>query len=69
MFVEADVVLVNKTDVLPYFDFNLEEFPAIISGLNPSAGIFPVSAKTQDGLNRWISWIEETFPGVSNEDS
>ena len=69
MFVEADVVLVNKTDVLPHFDFKLEEFPAIISGLNPSARVFPVSAKTQDGLNRWISWIEETFPGTSCEDS
>jgi len=69
MFVEADVVLVNKTDVLPHFDFKLEEFPAIISGLNPSARVFPVSAKTQDGLNRWISWIEETFSGTSCEDS
>jgi hydrogenase nickel incorporation protein HypB len=69
MFVEADVVLVNKTDVLPYFDFNLEEFPALISGLNPSAVVLPVSAKTQDGLDRWISWIEDTFPGISHADS
>ncbi len=61
MFVEADVVLVNKTDVLPYFDFNLDAFPEIISGLNPSAKVFPVSAKTGDGLDFWFSWLEEAL--------
>lgn len=59
MFVEADAVLVNKIDVLPYFDFNLDSFPEIISGLNPSAKIYPVSAKTGEGLDNWFAWIEE----------
>jgi hydrogenase nickel incorporation protein HypB len=66
IFVEADVVLVNKTDVLPYFDFKLEGFPEIISGLNPSVKVFPVSAKTEEGLDRWFSWIEEMLPLNSN---
>ena len=61
MFLEADVVLVNKTDVLPHFDFNLDDFPGIIRGLNPSADIFPVSAKTGEGMDSWFSWIEETL--------
>jgi hydrogenase nickel incorporation protein HypB len=61
MFIEADVVLLNKTDVLPYFDFSLENVPEIIRGLNPSAQVFPVSAKTGEGLDRWLSWIEETL--------
>ena len=61
MFVEADLVLVNKIDVLPYFDFNLDTFPEIISGLNPSARILPVSAKTGEGMDGWFSWIEETL--------
>ena len=61
MFVEADVVLVNKIDVLPYFDFKLDTFPEKIGGLNPSAKIFPVSSKTGEGLDRWFSWIEETL--------
>jgi hydrogenase nickel incorporation protein HypB len=60
-FVEADVVLVSKIDVLPYFDFKLDAFPEIISGLNPSARIFPVSAKTGEGMGGWFSWIEETL--------
>lgn len=58
MFAEADAVLVNKTDVLPYFDFNLKVFAGIIEGMNPSAAVFPVSAKTGDGMDLWFSWIE-----------
>jgi hydrogenase nickel incorporation protein HypB len=61
MFVEADVVLVNKIDVLPYFDFRLDTFPEIIKGLHPTAGVFPVSAKTGEGMDSWIAWIEETM--------
>jgi hydrogenase nickel incorporation protein HypB len=61
MFVEADVVLVNKIDVLPYFDFRLDAFPEIISGLNPSARVFPVSAKTGEGMDGWFEWIDETL--------
>ena len=58
MFTEADVVLVNKIDVLPYFDFNLNAFSDAVGGLNPSARIFPVSAKTGEGLEPWFSWLE-----------
>ncbi len=61
LFVEADVVLVNKIDVLPYFDFKLDAFPGIINGMNPSARVFPVSAKTGEGLDYWFSWIEDTL--------
>jgi len=62
MFSEADVVLVNKTDVLPYFDFNLEAFPGIIEGLNPAAQVIPVSARTGEGVDAWIFWIEGLLP-------
>ena len=68
IFVEADVVLANKMDVLPYFDFDLDAFAEIIKGFNPSAKVFPVSAKTGDGMDRWFSWIEEALeqpPGVN----
>jgi hydrogenase nickel incorporation protein HypB len=62
MFAEADVVVVNKIDVLPYFDFNLDSFPGKIGGLNPSAKVFPISAKTGEGMNLWCSWIEDMLP-------
>ncbi len=58
MFAESDVVLVNKIDVLSHFDFNLNSFSDVVRGLNPSAGIFPVSARTGEGLEAWFSWLE-----------
>ena len=59
IFVEADVVLINKIDVLPYFDFDLDSFPEIINGLNPSATLLPVSTKSGEGLDGWFSWIRQ----------
>ena len=64
MFAEADVVLVNKIDVLPYFDFDLELFPQIINRFNPSARVIPVSTKTGEGIDCWLSWIEEAFAQI-----
>ena len=61
IFLEADTVLVNKIDVLPYFDFNLGVFPEIINGLNPSGTVIPVSAKSGEGLDEWFAWIEQTL--------
>lgn len=58
MFTESDVVLVNKIDVLAHFDFNIKAFSKVVRGLNPSARIFPVSAKTGEGLEEWFTWLE-----------
>jgi hydrogenase nickel incorporation protein HypB len=64
VFVEADVVLINKIDVLAHFDFKLDTFPEIISGLNPAARVFALSAKTGEGMDGWYSWIEETLKWI-----
>ncbi len=61
IFMEADAVLINKIDVLPYFDFDLSTFPEVINGLNPSAHVFPISAKSGEGLDDWFLWIEHTL--------
>jgi len=61
VFIEAAAVLVNKIDVLPFFDFRLDAFSDTVRDLNPTAGIYPVSAKTGEGLDNWFSWIEETL--------
>ena len=61
MFTEADVVLVSKTDVMPYFDFDQAAFLRAVSGLNPSGKIFPVSAKTGEGLDAWFAWFEDAI--------
>ena len=59
IFMEADIVLINKIDVLPYFNFDMSAFPEIIDGLNPSAAVLPVSAKSGEGLDDWFSWVEK----------
>ena len=58
IFVESDVVLVNKIDLLPYLDFNLEAFKKAVTGLNDKVKILPVSCKTGEGLEAWFSWLE-----------
>ena len=61
MFQKADIVIFNKMDTLEYFDFSLERIKGHIGKLNPQAGVFPVSAKTGEGLTEVTAWIEEQF--------
>ena len=58
MFTEADVVLINKIDLLPYLEFNLSAFHKAVSGLNPEVKVFQVSCKTGEGLEDWLSWLQ-----------
>jgi hydrogenase nickel incorporation protein HypB len=58
MFAGVDVVLVNKTDLLPYLEFDMAAFNKAVNGLNPNASIFPVSCKTGEGLEKWFAWLE-----------
>ena len=59
MFSICDVVLINKTDVLPYFDFDMEACREYIRMRNPKAVIIPVSAKTGEGITQWTDWLKE----------
>jgi hydrogenase nickel incorporation protein HypB len=58
MFSVADVVLINKIDLLPLLDFDIAYFTKAVKGLNPKAKIFQVSCKTGQGLEDWFSWLE-----------
>lgn len=57
MFSVCDVVLVNKTDVLPYFDFDMEKCSKNIHERNPQAKIIPISAKTGEGIDLFAAWL------------
>jgi hydrogenase nickel incorporation protein HypB len=52
-----DVLIINKTDLLPYVDFNMEYFRQGVEILNPGLVTFPVSCKTGGGLDAWTAWI------------
>lgn len=59
MFQVCDVVLINKIDVLPYFDFDLEQCKKNIIYRNPNAKIFEICAKTGDGIQEWCNWLSK----------
>ena len=59
MFQVCDVVLINKIDVLPYFDFDLEQCKKNIVYRNPNAKIFEICAKTGDGIQEWCNWLSK----------
>lgn len=57
MFSVCDVVLINKTDVLPYFDFDMDKCREYIHMRNPEAKVFPVCAKTGEGVDVFAEWL------------
>ena len=57
MFSVCDVVVINKIDVLPYFDFDLEKCKEYIHMRNPKATVIPVCAKTGEGIDVFANWI------------
>jgi len=57
MFHEADAVVINKTDLLPYVKFDMDSFVKTIQELNGKANIFQVSCTTGQGIERWVSWL------------
>lgn len=61
MFSVCDLVLVNKIDVQPYFDFNLEKCREYIAMRNPKAEVIPICARTGEGMEAWFSWLEQAI--------
>ena len=59
MFSICDVVLINKIDVMPYFDFDLEKCKGYISMRNPNAKVIPICARTGEGMEEWAAWLKE----------
>ncbi|WP_026496282.1 hydrogenase nickel incorporation protein HypB [Butyrivibrio sp. WCD3002] len=59
MFSICDVVLINKIDVAPYFDFDLEKCKEYIHMRNPKAEIIPICAKTGEGVDKFAKWLSD----------
>ncbi len=57
MFAAADLVVINKTDLLPYVDFDVERLTADARKLNPGVQVVPVSAKTGANMDAWLDWL------------
>ena len=67
MFTICDVILVNKMDVLPYFDFNLEAVRERVARLNPNARVIPVCARTGEGLDEFADWLRSEVKNWQGE--
>ncbi len=63
MFHKVDVVILNKIDLIPYSGVSLEELINNVREVNPEAKIFPVSCKTGEGIDDWISWFSQNIKG------
>lgn len=57
MFSICDVVLVNKIDVLPYFDFDMDKCREYVKMRNPNAKLIPICARTGEGMDEWYDWL------------
>ncbi len=62
MFTVCDLVIINKTDVLPYFDFDMERCKANVLKRNPAATVIPISAKTGEGVDALAEWLTGKLP-------
>ena len=59
MFSICDVLLINKIDVLPYFDFDMEACKKYVLRLNPNMKIIPICARTGEGIDEFAQWLRE----------
>jgi hydrogenase nickel incorporation protein HypB len=63
MFERADLVIFNKTDLLPYLDTDLKQSISFARQVNPGIACLELSAKTGEGLKAWLNWIRERHSG------
>lgn len=73
MFHAADLMLINKSDLLPYVDFNVEQCIAYARRINPGIKVLQLSATTGEGMDAWYQWLNIThqlaLTGYSDADS
>ncbi|MCR4956672.1 MAG: hydrogenase nickel incorporation protein HypB [Lachnospiraceae bacterium] len=68
MFEVSDLLLVGKMDVSPVFDFRVENCKKYVEQLNPDMEVLPVSAKTGEGFDAWINWLEKEVKAYQEEE-
>ena len=61
MYRGVDALVLNKTDVLAAFDFDVDYFRRGVEALNPGLAFFPLSCKTGEGLESWLDWVREAM--------
>jgi len=67
IFQVCDALIINKIDVLPYFDFDMDKVVEYAKMRNPKLEIFPISAKTGEGVDAWCDWLRKNVAQWNNE--
>ena len=67
MFTVADVILVNKIDLLPYSNFDLNAYRKAVKGLNDKVEVIEVSCATGQGIKQWLEWVQEQNKSPNKE--
>ena len=67
IFQVCDALIINKIDVLPYFDFDMEKVVEYAKMRNPKLKIFPISAKTGEGVGAWCNWLRDNVNKWNND--
>ena len=66
IFTVCDALIINKIDVLPYFDFDMDKVVEYAHMRNPRLKIFPISAKTGEGVDAWCDWLRRQVKDWTN---
>lgn len=66
MYQDVDALIINKIDLLPYVDFDMAYFEKGVQILNPDLVTFPISCRTEEGIQSWIEWLKEQIDSKKN---
>ncbi len=61
MYRGVDALVINKTDLLPYVEFDMDYFRAGVEALNPGLVSFPLSCRTNEGMDAWLDWLQDSL--------
>lgn len=67
MYRGVDALVINKTDLLPFVEFDMTYFQQGVQVLSPELVAFPLSCKTGEGMDLWINWVEDELSGHQGE--
>ena len=67
MYRGVDALVINKTDLLPFVEFDMTYFQQGVQVLSPELVAFPLSCKTEEGMDHWINWVEDELSGHRGE--
>ncbi len=67
MFRRTELVVLNKIDLLPYLDFDVDMAIEDLKGINPESKLIRLSSKTEEGLDEWLTWIKEAYRNLQEQ--